>query len=67
MKMREGESWHDFMVRCALSHDTSIARAFLRALGVPVPRSFPKPGVITSLDRFTDMESCMDQRYGVRL
>lgn len=67
MRMREGESWRDFMTRCALAHDTSMARAFLCALGVPVPRSRPKPGAIVSVDKFDGMESCMGQRYGVRL
>ncbi|MBQ9000533.1 MAG: hypothetical protein IJ087_01615 [Eggerthellaceae bacterium] len=67
MRMREGETWMDFMTRCALAHDTSMARAFLRALGVPVPLSRPKPGAIVSVDRFADMGSCMGQRYGVRM
>ena len=67
MRMREGETWTDFVTRCALAHDTSMARAFLRALGVPVPRSRPKPGAIVSVDRFEGVDSCMGQRYGVRM
>jgi len=31
---------HEELARIALRHDTSMARAMLRALGVPVPRSF---------------------------
>jgi len=67
MMMREGESWRDFMTRCALAHDTSMARAFLCALGIPAPKVYPRYEIVAKVDKFADADECMDQRYGVRM
>ncbi|MBQ9000249.1 MAG: hypothetical protein IJ087_00150 [Eggerthellaceae bacterium] len=67
MKIREGETLRDFMLRCALHNDTSMARAFLRALGVPVPDIYPRIAVIEKVDKFAGLDDCMSQRYGVRM
>ena len=67
MKMRDGESWHDYLMRCALSHDTTMARAFLRALGAPVPKVYPRIDIIAKVDKYTDIGACRKQRYGVRM
>lgn len=60
------EGWLGYVARCAMSHDTLMARAFLRALGIPVPDR-PVPGTIVRADRYAGMDECFAQRYGVRL
>lgn len=67
MKMRDGESWHDYLMRCALSHDTTMARAFLRALDVPVPKVYPRIDIMAKVDKYTGISTCRKQRYGVRM
>lgn len=56
----------DQLARIALRYDTSMSRAMLRALGVPVPRREPRVGAIVSADRFDGLRECMAQRTGVR-
>lgn len=67
MEMREGETWLDFVLRCALRYDTTMARAFLRALGVPVPEVYPRIAIVEKVDKYADAKACMGQRYGVRM
>lgn len=67
MKIREGETLRGFMLRCALRNDTAMARAFLRALGVPVPDVRPRIAIVEKADRFAGLDDCMGQRYGVRM
>ena len=57
----------DEMARIALRYDTAMSRAMLRALGIPVPRSLPRPGTVTRVDRYDGIMGCFAQRYGVRL
>ena len=56
----------DDLARIALRYDTSMSRAMLRALGFPVPRELPRPGVIAMVDRYADARGLMAQRHGVR-
>lgn len=56
----------DQLARIALRYDTSMSRAMLRALGVPVPHREPRPGAIARVDRFDGIRECMGQRTGVR-
>lgn len=57
----------DQLARIALRYDTTMARAMLRALGVPVPHGVPRRGTIARVDRYDDAVGCMAQRHGVRL
>ena len=62
-----GDMERDELMRIALRYDTAMSRAMLRALGVPVPRSLPRPGAIVRADRSAGRAECMAQRTGVRL
>lgn len=42
------------MARIALRYDTSMSRAMLRALGVPVPEPRPRIGAVARADRRYD-------------
>ena len=57
----------DEMARIALRYDTAMSRAMLRALGIPVPRSMPRPGTVARVDRYDGIMGCFAQRHGVRL
>lgn len=48
----------DYMVRAALRRDTVMSRAMLRACGVPVPRSFPRPGSIVEVEAYAGLAEC---------
>lgn len=54
------------MTRIALRYDTSMSRAMLRALGVPVPHRRPRPGAIARVDRYEGIPGLMAQKHGVR-
>jgi hypothetical protein len=56
----------DELTRIALRYDTSMSRAMLRALGVPVPHRLPREGAIARVDRFDGLAECFAQRHGVR-
>lgn len=54
----------DYIARSALRRDTAVARAFLRALGIPV-REPVRPGCVVSagLDpRYAGVRECMANR-----
>ena len=55
------------LARIALRYDTSMSRAMLRALGVPVPHRKPRPGAIVNVDRYAGARKLMKQRHGVKL
>lgn len=47
----------EYIIRSALQHDTVVARAFLRACGVPVaPMPQPTAPVIVELDTAQEIE-----------
>lgn len=62
----------EWMVSLALTIDTLMASAFLRALGIPVPPPRPRKGqIVLADDRYEGIEDCMlnrrtamDGRYG---
>ena len=54
------------LARIALRYDTSMSRALLRALGIPVPHR-NLPGTIAKVDRYGGMDECMGQSFGVRM
>jgi hypothetical protein len=56
----------DELTRIALRYDTSMSRAMLRALGVPVPHRLPREGAIVRVDRYRGWEQAMRQTVGVR-
>ena len=62
-----GPMTRDQMARIALRYDTTMARAMLRALGVPVPHGVPRRGTIARVDRYDGALECMAQRHGVVL
>lgn len=49
----------DYMIRAALRCDTAMSRAMLRACGVPVPRSRPRPGSIVEVGAYAGLFECM--------
>lgn len=55
----------DELTRIALRHDTSMSRAMLRALDVPVPHR-ARPGAVARVDRYAGAASLMRQTHGVR-
>ena len=57
---------HGQLAAIALRYDTSMSRAMLRALGLPVPHRVPRPGTIARVDRYEGMRECMEQATGVR-
>lgn len=61
MEPRQGETFVDFCLRCALRHDTSMSRAMLRALGFPARDPMPE-GVIVRADRFDGLRECFANR-----
>lgn len=48
----------EYMVRAALRCDTVMSRAMLRACGVPVPRSRPRPGAIVRVGAYDAVAEC---------
>lgn len=48
----------EYMVRAALSRNTALSRAMLRACGVPVPRSRPRPGAIVEVGAYAGLCEC---------
>lgn len=51
----------DYIARSALRRDTSMSRAFLRALGIPV-REPARPGCVVSADAYEGMLACFANR-----
>lgn len=49
----------DFIARCALSVDTAVSRAFLRALGIPARTPAPPAGTVVSVEAYEGMAWCM--------
>lgn len=50
-----------YIARSALRRDTSMSRAFLRALGIPV-REPVRMGCVVSAERFADVRDCFANR-----
>lgn len=67
MDMRRGESWNEFLLRCALRHDTAMSRAMLRALGLPARDPMPEGTVVAKVDRYRDVRECFENKRRVRL
>lgn len=59
------EMTRDDLARIALRYDTAMARAMLRALGVPVPHR-ARVGTVQRVDRYDGLLDCFAQRTGVR-
>lgn len=51
----------DYIARSALRCDTSVSRAFLRALGLPVSEP-ARPGLVVNVERLRDLEWCFANR-----
>lgn len=58
----------DYIRRCCMRHDTVVARAFRRALGMPVdaPRG-ARPREHASAGVYDGMDECFENRKRVRL
>lgn len=59
-------TWEGMLLKIALSHDTSMSRAMLRALGYPVPETYPQ-GAIARVDRYSGVPECFANDRRVRL
>lgn len=72
MVPKPGEDMRAFMARCALAYDTAMARAMLRALGIPVPERHAPGAIALAADtdegsRYRDMAWCFQNREHVDL
>lgn len=61
------ESWQAEIAAMAVKHDTVMAQAFCRALGIEPPKRRRRRRPHHRVDRYAGMDECRKQRYGVRL